>query len=144
MSCSLRHNFNSSRLTWICRCAWADPLTDSFRAALLQRLFEVPRLDGVFARINSVYTQYSEYHNFLRALRSLLGLPDNAGTGACVARIRALLDQVRIASANHSQVYRPLRMEGDSGVRFAGPCARGFGKVRKILIESFYLLPILL
>ncbi|GAQ77621.1 hypothetical protein KFL_000010700 [Klebsormidium nitens] len=61
--------------------------------AHFQRLFEVPRLDGVFARINAVYSQYSEHHNFLRALRSLLGLPDNAGTGACIARIRALLDQ---------------------------------------------------
>eukprot|EP00898_Chlorokybus_atmophyticus_P005132 jgi/Chlat1/561/Chrsp103S01134 len=56
-------------------------------------LFGVPSLEGVFARINTVYTSNAEATNFMRALRSLLGLDAKAGPNACLSRIRTLLDE---------------------------------------------------
>lgn len=41
-----------------------------------QKLFDVPSLDGVYPRMNEVYTRLGEMHNAVRNLQELLELGD--------------------------------------------------------------------
>lgn len=54
-------------------------------------LFEVPQLEGVMAVMNSVYIQCSEYHNFARALCSMLGLEKEAGPNTIISAVNSIL-----------------------------------------------------
>lgn len=61
---------------------------------LIQMLFEIPQLEGVMAVMNSVYIQISEYHNFTRALCSMLGLPKDARPNSIISTITSILNKV--------------------------------------------------
>lgn len=60
----------------------------------LQMLFEIPQLEGVMAVMNSVYIQISEYHNFARALCSMLGLPQDSGANSIISTVTGILNKV--------------------------------------------------
>ncbi|XP_070549228.1 centrosomal protein of 70 kDa-like isoform X2 [Ptychodera flava] len=49
-----------------------------------QNLFDVPTLEGVYPRMNEIYTKLGETHNVLHTLRELLGLEENAKSTAIV------------------------------------------------------------
>lgn len=57
----------------------------------VQMLFEIPHLEGIMAMMNSVYIQCSEYHNFARALCSMLGLDKGAGPNTIISAVNSLL-----------------------------------------------------
>ncbi|KAG6553209.1 hypothetical protein Mapa_005269 [Marchantia paleacea] len=59
-----------------------------------QMLFEIPQLEGVMAVMNSVYIQISEYHNFARALCSMLGLPKDSGANSIISTVTGILNKV--------------------------------------------------
>lgn len=59
-------------------------------------LFAAPKIDGVLAKMNQLYLQTTEQHNFMKVLRQLLGLDVTAGVNACLKRLTHLLDEVRL------------------------------------------------
>ncbi|CAM6099434.1 unnamed protein product [Calypogeia fissa] len=58
-----------------------------------QMLFEIQSLEGVMAVMNSVYIQISEYHNFARALCSMLGLPKDARPNSIISTITSIVNK---------------------------------------------------
>jgi hypothetical protein len=56
-------------------------------------LFAAPKIDGVLAKMNQVYLQTTEQHNFMKVLRQLLGLDATAGVNSCLKRLTHLLDE---------------------------------------------------
>jgi hypothetical protein len=57
----------------------------------VQKLLGCSSLQGVIPAMNKLYVAHNELANGLRAIVSLLGLPERAGVGACLGRLRQLL-----------------------------------------------------
>lgn len=68
-----------------------------------QDLFDVPTINGVYPRMNDIYTKLGEVHNVMRTLRDLLGLPDDARSSAIVDGVGRLCQQ------HNSTTYHQLR-----------------------------------
>lgn len=54
-------------------------------------LFEVPKLEGVMAVMNTVYIKCTEYHNFARALSSMLGLNKEEGPNTIISAVNSIM-----------------------------------------------------
>jgi hypothetical protein len=56
-----------------------------------QQLLGCSTLQGVIPAMNRLYLGHSELSNGVRAVVSLLGLPERSGVNACLGRLRQLL-----------------------------------------------------
>uniref|UniRef100_A0A7I4CIW0 Centrosomal protein of 70 kDa n=1 Tax=Physcomitrium patens TaxID=3218 RepID=A0A7I4CIW0_PHYPA len=61
--------------------------------AHFQMLFEVPKLEGVMAVMNTVYIKCTEYHNFAIALSSMLGLDKEEGPNTIISAVNSILSR---------------------------------------------------
>ncbi|KAG0621672.1 hypothetical protein M758_3G039400 [Ceratodon purpureus] len=64
--------------------------------AHFQMLFEVPKLEGVMTVMNSVYIKCTEYHNFARALSSMLGLEKEEGPNTIISTLNSMMSNGRM------------------------------------------------
>nr|XP_006821658.1 PREDICTED: centrosomal protein of 70 kDa-like [Saccoglossus kowalevskii] len=77
--------------------------------AHFQTLFDVDGLDGVYPRMNEIYTKLGETHNVLHTVRELLGLDETAKSTAIVNAVGELCNVVNSTTAH--QLKRLLQVE---------------------------------